>query len=427
MKTFIKKLPKSQIEILFEISKEEFTGFIESAILELGKNLSVEGFRQGQVPKEMVLQKIGKEKILASAAQLAVKENYSGEISVNKFEIISQPEIEILSEVSFEKGLNFKALFTVLPEINLPDYKKIASQTKKEEISVKENEIRDALHFLQRSRAKFIFENRPAKKNDFIEIEFYSSQIENGLKRKDNFILGQGHFILGFEENLEGMAPGQEKEFSLRLPENYPQKDLVAKDVDFKVKMNSVQKMELPEVNDEWARGLGNFESLDSLKKSIGEGIKMEKENLESQRVRSEILEKIIRETKIEPPQVLVDSEKQRMIEDLKNLVSEKLKITFVDYLSQIKKTEKDLLDSFSPEAEKKIKYALILKEISKREKIEVAEKEAQKAVNEFLRDYPSTEKAKKEFDLEKLKSYYEEVIRNKKTLQKLESFTTRS
>jgi len=306
----------------------------------------------------------------------------------------------------------------------LPDYKKIAAQSKRKEILVEEKEIEDALIYLQKSRAKFIFENRPAKKGDFVEIDFRSSQIEAGLKKKDNFILGQGHFVPGFEENLEGMMPGQEKEFSLRFPENYSQKDLAGNLVDFKVKMNSVQKMVPPEINDEFAKSLGKFENLTELKKNISEGIKIEKENHESQRIRGEILGKINKETRMEIPEVLVETEKKRMLEDLKRLVSEKLKISLEQYLSQIKKTEKELLESFRPEAEKKIKYALILREISKREKISASEEEIKMAVNEFLKNYPDTEKVKKELDPGQLKSYYEEAIRNEKTLQFLEKLS---
>jgi len=434
MKTEIKKLPKSQIEILFEISAGEFQEFIEKATFELGKDLEIEGFRKGKVPKEILEKEIPQEKIFNKAAEMAIRENYFKAISENKIEPISKPEIEILPS---KEGLIFKAIASVLPEIILPDYKKIASQIKRKEIFVEEKEIDETLNWLQKSRAKFIFENRPAKKGDFVEIEFQSPQIEQGLKRKDNFILGQGHFIFGFENNLEGMIPGQEKEFSLKFPENYFQKNLAGNIVNFKVRMSSVQRMELPEINDEFAKNLGKFENLIGLKKGIEEGIRIEKENLASQRIRGEILERIEKEMEGDVPEVLTETEKKRMLEDLKNLVLERLKIKFEDYLAKIQKTEKELLDSFSNEAEKKVKSALILREISKREKIEASEEEMKIAINEFSKNYP-IEKTKElarqnpalnsraglgGLDLAQLKSYYEEVIRNEKTLAKLESF----
>jgi trigger factor len=416
MLTKIKKLPKSQLEILFEISAEEFQKFIDKAIFELGKDIEIEGFRKGKVPKEILEKEIPKGKILNEAIEMAVRENYLKVIFENKIEPISKPEIEILPS---KDGLVFKTIFSVLPEVILPDYKKIASNVKRKEILIEEKEILETLNWLQKSRAKFIFENRPAKKGDFVEIEYQSPQIENNLKIKDNFILGQGHFVLGFEENLEGMTPGQEKFFSLRFPDDYFQKNLAGNLVDFKVKMVSVQKMELPEINDDFAKSLGRFENLENLKKSIKEGIKMEKENYESQRIRGEILEKIAKETKVEIPEILIETEKKKMLENLKSLVSERLKIEFKDYLGKIKKDEKELFDSFSVEAENRIKYALILREISKREKIEVSEEEIKFSINEFLKNYP-IEKLK-ELDLDQLKSYYEEAIRNEKVLKMLE------
>jgi len=421
MKTVIKKLPKSQLEILFEISADEFQKFIDKAILELGKDIEIEGFRKGKVPKEILEKEIPREKIFNKAIEIAVRENYLKTIFENKIEPISKPEIEILPS---KEGLIFKAIFSILPEVILPDYEKIASGVKRKEILVEEKEIDQTLNWLQKSRAKFIFENRPAKKGDFVEIEFQSPQVENNLKRKDNFILGQGHYVLGFEENLEGMAPGQEKDFSLKFPDDYFQKNLAGNLVDFKVKMVSVQKMELPEINDEFAKNLGKFENLIGLKKSIKEGIKMEKENQESQRIRGEILEKIGAETKIEIPEILIESEKKRMLEDLKNFVTEKFKISFEDYLKEVKKTEKEILENFAKEAEKKVKIALILREISKREKIEVSEEEVKFAINDFFKNYP-VEKTK-ELDLDQLKSYYEEVIRNEKVLQFLEGLAAR-
>jgi trigger factor len=426
MKTEIKKLPRSQIEILFGITPEEFKDFIEKAIFNLGKDLEIEGFRKGQAPKEILIQKLGENRILTLATRLAAEENYLREISANKFEVIAQPKIEILSEVSFDKGLTFKAVFTVVPEIALPDYRRIASGIKRKEILIEEKEINDTLTFLQKSRAKFIFENRPAKKGDFVEIEFQSPQIEQGSKKKDNFILGEGHFVPGFEENLEGMTPGQEKEFSLKFPEGHPQNDLAGNFVNFKVKMNSVQKVELPETNDQFAKNLGKFENLNGLKENIREGIKIEKENSESQRIRGEILEKITKETKVEIPEILIEAERKKMLEDFKNLVSERFKISFEDYLTKVKKTEAELLKSFSTEAEKKIKYSLVLRGISKKEKIEVSEAEIKTAINEFLEKYPNIEKTEKEFDLEKLKGYYEEAIRNEKTLQILEGLANK-
>lgn len=433
MKTEIKKLPKSKIEILFEIPAEEFDKFREKAVLNLGKDLEIEGFRKSKIPKEIVERKIGQEKILKETVKLAIKENYLRIILENRIEALGQPEIKILKLPAPHRiysgagasgnPLILKAQVSVMPEVNLPagkGYKEIASEVKRNKISVEEKEVEDAISWLQKSRAKFTLKNQSAQIGDFVEIEFQSPQIEAGLKRKDGFILGQGHLIPGFEENLIGMVNGQEKEFSLKFPESHFQKDLAGNLINFKVKMNSVQKIELPEINDEWAKNLGRFENLASLKESVREGINLEKEREESQRVRQEILEKISQKAEIEIPEILIEEEKNKLLENLKKSVSEILKISFEDYLKKIKKSEEELRESFSEEAKRRIKNSLILREIARKEKIEVSEEEIKNEINRILKKYPF-EKAK-ELDLGKLKLYIEGEIRNEKTLQRLES-----
>lgn len=431
MKLSIKKLPRSQVELEIEVSAEEFGKFIERATFALGKDLEVQGFRKGKVPREVIEREMGREKILVQAVEQAVKENYVKAILDNKIEAISPPEIEILKLPTLHTQapgnlLRFRAKTIVLPKIDLPDYKKIASDTKRRKVLIVKKEVEDALSWLQKSRAKFILKNKPAEKKDFVEIEFSSPQIKGNIKQHDNFLLGEGHFVEGFEENLVNMVAGEEKEFSVLFPKNYFLKDLAGKKIHFKVKMKSVRRVIFPEINNQLAKSLGRFENLTALKESIKKGLKMEKENQESQRVRQEILGKLMENSKTEIPEILIETEKKRMLEDIKKLVTDKFKISFLDYLTKIKKTEKELLDTFSLEAKRKVKNFLVLREISQREKIEVSENEIKVEINKFLKTYPSVERAEKELDSEKLKSYYREAIRNEKTLQFLEKLSSR-
>jgi len=292
MKVSVQKLPKSQVELKIEIPAEKFKSFIEKAIFNLGKDLEVKGFRKGKVPKEIIEKEIGQEKILKEAAEAAIKENYPKAVRqlAEKIETISQPEIEI-SKLAKGNPLEFKAKAWVLPEIKLPDYKKIASQVKKREVQVTKEEI---------------------------------------------------------------------------------------------------------------------------------EKLKQEKERWERERLRQEILEKIAKSSEAEIPQILIAKEKKRMLENLKRGVVQTLQISFEDYLAKIKKTEKEILDSFEPEAQKKVKGLLALREIGKKEEILVSEKEIQEELKRVSRGSAETEK---EFDLEDLKDYIKEVLFTEKTFQLLESF----
>jgi len=182
MKSSIKKLPKSQVELEIEVSAEEFDKYIERATFALGKDLEIQGFRKGRVPREVIEREMGREKILAQAVEQAVKENYVKAILDNKIEAISQPEIEIL-KLAHGNLFRFRVKTTALPKIDLPDYKKIASDTKRKEVLVAKKEVEDAFFWLQKSRAKFILKNRPAEKKDFVEIEFSSPQIQGITSR----------------------------------------------------------------------------------------------------------------------------------------------------------------------------------------------------------------------------------------------------
>ena len=332
-----------------------------------------------------------------------------------------------MDKKNFETGnfenLEFQAKISVLPELKLPDYQKIASTVERKKISVSEKEIEETLSWLQKSRAKFSQKIGACQKGDFIEIEYSSPQLESGKVYKDAFVLGQGHFFEDFEKNLEGMAQNQEKEILASFPQSHSQKNLAGQKVNFKVKIVSVQKMELPEINDQLAQNLGKFENLNNLKENIKEGIALEKENKEKERIRLEILEKISQKTSLDIPELLINSEKAAILEDFKKRVVSDLQISFEDYLSKIKKSEKELVDSFLQRAQERVKKSIILREISKRENVSVSEKELEDEINNILKRYPDIKETKK-LDLEKLRNYTEEVIRNEKTFQALESYS---
>lgn len=421
MKVAQKKLEKSQLKIEFELTAEEFQKHVDHALLHLKEHVKIDGFRQGQVPLKMVKEKVGQENLLMEAGDLAVKDTYLKYVAENKLEPIGEPEVQIL-KIAEGNPLLFKVIITVLPEIQLPDYKEIASHFKVKEISVADTEIEDALNYLQKSRAKFSQIDKEAEKKDFVEIEYQSKDINNGEVVKDKFVLGDGGFMKDFEDSIVNMKAGQEKEILVKFPDNAPKKDLAGKDINFKVKMVSVQKMELPEINDEFAKQLGGFDSLVALKSNIKEGLTAEKVEGEKQKQRVEILEKIAEKIDFEMPEKLVSSEQQRLLEDLKNNVSSKFKISFEEYLASIKQTEEELKKTFAKEAEKRIKNFLVLKEVGNKEGIKAEEAEVEEELNKTIKIYSKEQLAK--IDIEQFKEYTKDVIYNEKVFQKLESFT---
>jgi len=422
MKTKIKDLGQSKIEIEIEVEIEEFEKFRDKALSQAAEHLEVHGFRKGSAPLNVAKQKIGEEQILMDAANLAIQKNYLQAIKDNNFEPASQPEIQVL-KLAPGNPFCFKAIFFVLPEIQLPDYKKIAAKIKKEKPVVEEDDIKQALEWVQKSRASFSEIDRPAKKQDFIEIEFSSAEIQDNKQQKDAFILGQGHLIKDFEESLIGMKAGDEKEFPVEFSKDYFKKDLAGKKIDFKVKMQSVKQVELPELSDDFVKSLGKFQNLADFEKSIRQGLEEEKQAAVDMNWRETVLTKIADLAKIEVPDFLLEAEKQRRLHELKHKVAEDLKVDFQDYLKDISKTEQELLVLMEDDCKKGIKKFLALKQIAEIEKIIVSEQEIEQETNKILARYPDIEQAKKNIDPQRLRSYTEERIRNQKIFTKLESF----
>ena len=420
MKTELKKLPKSQVEINFELDEQEFAKFVDKALLSFKEQVKIDGFRQGQVPLKMVEEKVGIENLLMEAGDLAVKDAYIKFIKENKIEPVSNPDVKI-TKIAKGSPMTFMVTVALMPEVELPDYKEIASKIKGNEISVDEKEIQEALEYLQKTRAKFSQVDRPAEIKDFVEIEYSNKDINGGQEIKDRFILGEAGFMADFENNLVGMKAGEQKEFKSKFPDNTPN-NLGGKEGDFKVKMISVQKMELPEINDELAKTLGAFDSLTALKENIKEGIELEKVEAEKHRRRNEILAKIAEKVSFEIPESMIEYEQEKLMEDLKNQIMGQVKFSFQDYLSSIKKTEKEVKDTFYLQAQKRVKSFLVLDKIGKRENMEPTSQEIEDEANKFIKNHSKEQMEK--IDIGQLREYSRGIVYNEKIFNFLENFS---
>lgn len=398
---------KTEIDLEIMVSAEVFTKFFDKALTSMGKNLELKGFRRGNAPKEVVEEHFQTEKVLLEAADLAVNETYKQAIQEKGIDAIFLPKVEIKK---LAKGNEFvyTAKVSILPKIEVPNYKEIASKVKRNEVKIEEKEVEQALTYLQKSRAKLVLKEAPAQKGDFVQIEYMLTGKPEAEPIKDGFILGEGRLLPGFEEKLIGMKADDEKK-GVELDSN-GQKFVVD------VKVTAVQDMQLPEINDEFAKSVGQFENLASLKKNIKEGITVEKKQQEIQKMRFETLEAISQKTDIELPLVLIENEQKQMLEGLKQQVAQNLKVEFKDYLEKIKKTEEEIMTSLKTEAEKKIKNFLILKEIGEKEGVNVSDEEVVEEANKTLSTFPSVEEAEKQLgNIQRFKDYTREVIKNEK------------
>ena len=435
MEQTIKNINDCEIEILFELSWEEFLPYTEQTCLEMNKNLNIPGFRPGKAPLEMVIREVGNDKVLFSAAEKAINTEYEKFILEKSIEALTTPEIEIL-KLANKNPFSFKVKTAIFPDFVLPDYKKITSQILKEEVSVTLQEIEQVMEQIKKSKTEFKELETPAEKGNFLEIEYSSPQIENDRVFEDAFFLGQGGFEQGFEENFVGLKKDEEKKFKFVFPEHKHgehnehkkfsiekklKNDLFGKEIFFKVKIKKVQKARFPELNDDFAKNAFGYQNLAEFKEAIEKEIKKEKQRYNTQKRREEILKKIGEQTKINITKRLLDSEKEQMMEELKQRVKNGLKISFEKYLEQIKKSEQELKETLTSDARKKIQASLILKKIGQKENVAVEQEEIELLTQEFLKNFPTTGE-NKNIDMEALKEYYKNIIFMEKVFQILDS-----
>jgi len=277
--------------------------------------------------------------------------------------------------------------------------------------------------------------NAPAEKNDFVEISYQNRGKETNEEIKDKFIIGESGFMPGFGDNLIGMEAGEEKEFKLKLPENSLREDLIGKESEFKVKMISVQNIELPEIDDEFIKQLGldakdskkegaldlSFDTLVSFKKSMGKGIILKKKEEEKQKRRINILSKIAEKAKLEVPESMIMYEKGKLMDDFKGKITQGMKINFEEYLATTNQTEEQLKEIYQKEAEKRLREFLVLMTIGDVENVEVAPEEVGKMVRELMEN--SSMGQLDTFNIEELKGYSKGIIFKEKVFQVSESF----
>lgn len=365
LKITTKKLPKSEVEIEGELDANIFEGYFEKALKRLGENVEIDGFRKGKVPENMLLKHIPEIKILEEMAEMALAEHYSKILEQEKIDAISRPEIN-LTKIARKSPLGFKIKTAIMPETKLPDYKKTAqkilSEIKKDEkdMNVTDEEIEKTIMDIRKSRAP---------KQHMTEVAKHEHE--------------HGENCNHDEEHTDEKVEGTTKE------------------------------EDLPPFNDEFVQAIGPFENVEDFKTKLKENIKLEKENQLKERTRLKILEKIIEDSEIDIPEILVEIELDKILYRMESDITQ-MGLKFEEYLKHLNKTTEDLRKEFRNDGEKKAKLALVLNKISEVEKIIADEKEVEKEVENILAHY-------KDADPERAKVYAHNILTNEKIFQFLE------
>ncbi len=428
MEVKIHEKSETKKEIEVTISVDEMNEYLEKAAKQLSSEMNVKGFRPGNAPREVVENSVGKEKLWEEAAREAIQETYPKIIEEKNLFTVSQPQVEII-KCAPGNEVTYKAQVFVLPEIKLPEYKEIANKIAKEEgreVKVDEKEVEATLDRIRETRAKTEKVEREAKKGDTVIINFtgsFKEKSDKKIEEKDfRLNLGKGELdaLKGLEEEIYGMKGGEKKGFSLKLPHMTGSKEAPKEEeVDIEVEMLSVMEREVPEINEEFAKSLPNIENLEQLKTKVKEGLEAEKKSKEKERKKIKVMENIRKETSFEIPEVLIDKELDNIINNLKHQVSQG-GISFEDYLSQIGKKEEDIRKESRKKAEENVAYALILHAISDKEDVKVTDEEIDAEVDRHFNATGRKKEEEKEENLEKMRAYIYDVIKNQKVFKVL-------
>lgn len=422
----INNLVDSEVELIIELTVDDFVKEQEKVIREMSSDLKINGYRPGKVPSEMAKNYLSSVEITEKAALLALEKIYRDIVQKENLAVIGSPEVEITKIVP-DQGVTFKIKAAILPEIKLPDYKKLAQEVAKndEEIKVDTKEVEETLDWLRQSRAQLKkVTERSAQNEDLLTIDYKikleDKVIENGEASDYKLVLGKNFLLPGFDNELKGLKIGDKKTFTLVIPNDWDNEEIKGKTVTIDVTIKDIQEKELPVADDAFAAGLGHFANLNELKQNIRDGLLIEKQEKEKQRRRLAIIDKILEQIDLTIPKILLDAEIETMLQELQGRLDE-IQLSYSDYLTQIKQTDEGFRKELLPLAEKRVKTGLLLAAIAQEENITVTEEEVTAKTAEILSRIPD-QNIVKNIDQEKLKDYAAELIKNEKVFKLLEN-----
>ena len=346
-----------------------------------------------------------------------VPEIFEKEIAENKLEIVSKPEIDIV-EMAKGKDLVFTAVVQVKPEFKLGKYKGIS--LKKVEYNVTDEDIEHELgHMADKNSRLVSIEDEPVVENDIAVIDFEGFvdgvAFEGGKAEKHELKIGSKTFIPGFEDQVIGMKIGDEKDINVKFPEEYFSAELAGKDATFKVKLHEIKRKELPTLDDEFAKDVSEFDTLEELKNSIKEKLEEENANKAKYETEENAIQKVCDSTQIDIPSGMIATEIDNILKDIETKLSYQ-GINMKQYLQMVGKTEDDMRKEYEESAQKSVKSRLVLEAIVKAEELEASEEEISEKVKEMAENYGRD--AEELMKNEHLLNYIKENMKSEKAVK---------
>ncbi len=391
---------------------------------DLRRRVKAAGFRPGKAPDMIVERELGSASVQGEVVDHALQHAYADAVKELKLQAVGQPQVSLEKFVPYSQ-LEFKVTVDLLPKVILGDYKKL--RVKRPKIDVDPSDIDKTLEDLRRREAVRLDSEQPAKIGDELNFDFDGSQdgqaVAGASAKGQTLRLGSGSFIPGFEEQLIGLTKDGEKTFDIRFPATYHEPSLADKVVTFKVNVNTVTDLVLPELNDEFVTKVSPFASVTELRQDIADRIEAEKQEESNRRYEQEVLDKVLAQSTYKVPDSLLKEQLSRMRSELEqNLAYSGLNIE--KYLELTKKTPADMDKEMQPEASKRVGLAMLLTEVVDAEQLSVTKDELDTEIDRLRADYPDP-KTQAELDNPKTREELYNHLMSSKVIAKLVGYAS--
>ena len=382
-------MAKNKDVVTIEIAGKDWEKALDKAFKKKVKEVKVDGFRKGSVPKNIYIEKFGIESLYMDAANDVVQDAYTKALQDSKVEPVIEPAIDV-KEINEEKVV-FEITITGKPEVKLGDYKNL--KVKKEDVEVSKEEVNHEIEHLREQFAEIrVKEDGKVEDGDTAVIDFKGTvdgkELEGGSGENFPLEIGSHTFIPGFEEGVLGMKVGEEKDLHLKFPEDYV-KDLAGKEVVFHVTLNEIKTRILPDIDEDFFKDLGydKVTNQDELVIEVEKVIKDRKTQDADDRFLEEVLKNASENMEVDLPEEIIDDEVHRMMHQFESQLKMQ-GLTLDQYMEFTKMSHEDFHKNMEPEAIKRIKYRYLIEAVAEKEKIEVTDEEAEKDADEMAKNY---------------------------------------
>jgi len=377
------------VEIKVELPQEQVEKAIERAYHKIRKDFSLPGFRKGRVPRNILEKRYGIEIFYEDAANILLQESYPQAIQEQELEPVDQPEVEV-EQIDSQQPFIYTATVTVKPQLELGQYKDMNFE--KEKVQVTDEDVEKELDGLRNSKGKLVaLEAGSAEQGDQVVIDFVGrldgEEFEGGQGSDYPLTLGSGSFVPGFEDQLIGAKIGDKVNVKLAMPDEYHSEELAGKEVEFEVDVKEIKRNELPALDDEFAKDVGDHETLAELKDFLRERLEDRAKNEAEGKLREEVLSAARENASVDIPDAMIDNEVDSMLRQMENRFAQQgLKLD--DYLNYTNKKLDDIKEEMRPEAEKNVKTELLLEAVASTENINVEESELDEEIAQLAKAY---------------------------------------